>query len=196
MMLAWESVGVTCGAKEARMSFWNYRGRCIGRVIHFLYHYSGMDVAEHATIGRDRVEYRGKLFATYGWSDRFGQCDVPVFEFVDDEDGRLEDAQVSRVKEAVSDGCAFEVPADGRVPVVPAILMVLASDGYHSANIFCHGVHDVQPTFFVRGDRLFAEADGWIYAWLSEAKNWMLWVEGPSRRPNADTCTQPAHPSS
>jgi hypothetical protein len=169
------------------MSFWNYRGRCIGRVIHFLYHYAGMDVAEHATIGADRVEYRGKLFATYGWSDRFGQCDVPVFEFVDDEDGRLEDAQVSRVKYAVSDGCAWDVPEDRRVPVDVAILKVLARDGYHRADIFCHGVHGAEPRFFVRGDRLFAEANGWIYAWLPEARNWMIWVDGERARLGASS---------
>jgi hypothetical protein len=169
-----------CGAKEADLSFWNYRGRCIGRVIHFLYHYAGMDVAEHATIGSDRVEYRGKAFATYTWSDRFGEADVPVFAFLSDA-GRLDMMQTSKRAEAIADGCALDVPQTGRIPVDAAVLMVLARDGYHSANIFCHGVHDASPTFFVRGDRLFAEANGWIYAWLPEAKSWALWLEGKQR---------------
>ena len=144
------------------MSFWNYRGRCIGRVIHFLYHYAGMDVAEHAQIGGDRVEYRGKVFAKFTWSDSFGECDVPVFEFMDDADGWLNQAQVTKRKAAISDGCAWEVPEDRRVPVDVAILKVIARDGSHRADILCHGVHGAEPRFFVSGDLLFAEANGWI----------------------------------
>jgi hypothetical protein len=160
------------------MSFWNYRGRCIGRVIHFLYHYAGMDVAEHATIGGDSVEYRGKSFAEYTWSDRFGEADVPVFSFLSDGADRLDASQTVRRAEAISDACASDVPEDGRAVVGAAVIAALARVAYDRANIAFQVFHGTDPKYFVRGDRLFAEANGWVYAWLPEAKNWMLWVEG------------------
>lgn len=159
------------------MSFWNYRGRCIGRVIHFLYHYAGMGVAEHATIGGDRVEYYGKPFAKFTWSDRFGRCDVPEFTFLDDPEGRLAAAQEAKADDAIRDALACDVPHGGRVSVEPKALKVILRDAYISARISFGIIHHAEPEFFVRDDRLFAEGNGWIYAWLPEAKGWMLWVE-------------------
>lgn len=160
------------------MSFWNYRGRCIGRVIHFLYHYAGMSVAEYATIGSDRVEYRGKTFATYTWSNDFGKVDVPIFTFTDDEDFVRRYVQTTKQQEAISDGCALNVPTVGRLQVESKVLRVIHREAYTTATIGIGVFHDMSPTFFVFGERLFAEAKGWIYAWLPEANNWMVWVEG------------------
>ncbi len=62
------------------MSSWHrqYRGDNIGRVLHFLYHYCGFDVAEMATIGNDQVTYHGEVIATFKF---LGDTDVPHFTF-------------------------------------------------------------------------------------------------------------------
>jgi hypothetical protein len=70
------------------------------------------------------------------------------------------------------------VPDENRVFVDVAILKVLLEKHYWSAYLWIHGMHNVEPKYFVHGGRLFAEASGWIYAWLHEAGNWMVWVEG------------------
>jgi hypothetical protein len=177
------------------MSFWNYRGRCIGRVIHFLYHYAGMDVAEHATIGGDCVEYHGKPFARFTWSDRFGRCDVPEFTFLDDAEGRFAAAQESKAGRAIVDGCIRDVPADGRVPVEAAALRVIQREAAVSASIYFGLVHNVSPDYYVHGSRLLAEGNGWIYAWEPTAKGWMLWIEGERHRPAAlDTSAEASLP--
>lgn len=165
------------------MSFWgHYRGRCIGRAIHFLYHYAGFDVAEHAEIGHDAVTYRGKPFARFTWSDRFGRCDVPEFTFLDDKDDRLALAQTLKVESAIRDGCTQEVPQDGRAPVAAEALRVINRYAYNSATLAFQIIHGVWPEFFVHGDRLFAEGNGWIYSWLHEANGWALWVKGEERQ--------------
>lgn len=160
------------------MSFWNYRGRCIGRVIHFLYHYAGMDVAEHATIDGDRVEYRGKPFATYKWSDTIGLCDVPEFTFVNDPEGRLAEAMAAKAADALADGCAQLVPEHHRMPVSDSVLYVLNRDAHQGGCLYLSLVHDAEPSFFVRDGRLYASVGDWIYAWIPEAKNWTVWVMG------------------
>lgn len=62
------------------MSSWHrqYRGRCIGRVLHFLYYYCGYDVSTHATIGESKVNYHGQVIATYEY---LGDTDIPYFTF-------------------------------------------------------------------------------------------------------------------
>lgn len=64
------------------MSSWHrqYRGRSVGRVLHFLYHYCGFDVAEMATIGTEEVVYHGKQIATFKWINE--RDDIPVFTFL------------------------------------------------------------------------------------------------------------------
>ena len=60
----------------------NYKGRCVGRVLHFLYHYCGLTIAERAIISfaPSEVKYGNELLASYRW---LGDTDIPVFTFVD-----------------------------------------------------------------------------------------------------------------
>jgi hypothetical protein len=62
------------------MGSWHrqYRGDNIGRVLHFLYHYCGFDVAENATIGNDKVTYHGEVIATFKF---LSDTDIPHFTF-------------------------------------------------------------------------------------------------------------------
>lgn len=56
-----------------------YRGKSIGRILHFLYHYCGFDVAEKATIGQCEVHYNGNKIATYAF---LSDTDIPHFTFL------------------------------------------------------------------------------------------------------------------
>lgn len=60
-----------------------YRGKCIGRVAHFVYYYCGFNVMEECTISGDSIHYYGRKIATYRWLD--GYDDIPVFEFIDSD---------------------------------------------------------------------------------------------------------------
>ncbi len=59
------------------MSWGQYKGRSIGRVIQFIYRYSNVHIAEHVQIGDGEVTLHGKPFATYVWEEG----DVPHFTF-------------------------------------------------------------------------------------------------------------------
>lgn len=69
------------------MSFWNhYEGRAIGKIINFLYHYCGLNIAENCTIGNHEIEYHGKVIATVSWEEfeyDGKKIDIPVFDFED-----------------------------------------------------------------------------------------------------------------
>ncbi len=90
-----------------------YRGDSIGRVLHFLYHYCGFDVAEMATIGDDKVTYHGEVIATFKF---LGDTDIPFFTFMpiksysgSDMKAMWDGHQRDRWQEAVAD-------ADDRKP--------------------------------------------------------------------------------
>ena len=69
------------------MSFWNhYEGRAIGKIINFLYHYCGLNIAENCTIGNHEIKYRGNLVATVSWEEfeyDGKKIDIPIFNFCD-----------------------------------------------------------------------------------------------------------------
>lgn len=75
-----------------------YRGRCIGRVLHFLYAYHIQD-ADMVTFNGPtatnpdnwQITLRGKLFATYSWDE---DSDVPTFKFFGDHAKFFEERQV------------------------------------------------------------------------------------------------------
>ena len=81
------------------MSSWHrsYRGRSIGRILHFLYHYCGFDIAEHAQIGESRVIYHGRTIANYEF---IGDTDIVEFTFLpdsnDDYFGQLTNKNIAR----------------------------------------------------------------------------------------------------
>lgn len=93
------------------MSSWHRhcRGQSIGRVLHFLYHYCGFDVAEHAQIGQGKVHYHGGIIATYEF---LSDTDIPHFKFVshphlhrgEEMVEYWEKAQREKIFEAIRDG--------------------------------------------------------------------------------------------
>ncbi len=96
------------------MSFYSkYRGKNCGRILHFLEHYCGLHVAEHAKFSDNyQLTYFGKLLATYKWSEKTFEGDVPEFEFaLTDADGRAhkyrQDNQKQNRDEAINDGILF-----------------------------------------------------------------------------------------
>lgn len=87
-----------------------YQGQSVGRVLHFLEHYCGLHVAEHATIGPDFVSMYGERIATYAFAG-----DVPVFYFVNDDSRNRR--QVECLADAIADGKADDcfTPPEGRL---------------------------------------------------------------------------------
>lgn len=73
-----------------------YQGQCIGRVLHFLHHYCGLHIAEHAIVSEYHVECFGKHLATYTF-----RGDVPVFTFAEQ---CFNDEQERKQAEAIADG--------------------------------------------------------------------------------------------
>jgi len=89
------------------------QGQSIGRVLHFLYHYCGLLVAEYAEIGDREVKYNGKKIAFF-----YFRGDVPIFEFVNPD---YNEVQSFKRDEAIRDG-APRIPEGTREAVKEAIL--------------------------------------------------------------------------
>lgn len=67
------------------MAFGEYKGRCIGRLMHFAYAYD-MKSDEAIFQGADKepmMTLKGKPYANYTWD---GDTDVPTFVFLGDFD--------------------------------------------------------------------------------------------------------------
>jgi hypothetical protein len=162
------------------MSFYSqYRGRCTGRIIHFLHHYCQYHIATHATIGAAHVNFGDKTIAKLAWSERFGEGDVPIFEFVDEES---EHRQHNEMRRAISDGCAMAPPDEAkRKPVDAEVMMALLGDGTRRAGLYSECVLSTRPSFFVAERHVYFEAAGWYYRWDHEIGGWLLWVEGERR---------------
>lgn len=66
---------------DEMFSYWmNYRGKAIGRAIHYIYIYAGLNAAEQAIFnGNGKITCHGKPFATVDWTRGF-----PYFNFVDE----------------------------------------------------------------------------------------------------------------
>ena len=53
-----------------------YRGRSIDRIPHFINAYCGLSAAENVLVVEGKVEYWGRLLATYTWKEG---TDIPIF---------------------------------------------------------------------------------------------------------------------
>lgn len=91
----------------------SYRGRCVGRIIHFIYHYCGLHISEQFTVGGTpgeeekgftAVSLYGFPFAKITW----GYWDVPRFEFIGKDASSFANEQRLKMREAIED--AFEFP--------------------------------------------------------------------------------------
>lgn len=64
------------------MSYGGYRGRCVGRLMHFLYKINHQtDIGQFDGDGKT-FWLHGKVYCTYTWQD---DLDVPIFTFTDPE---------------------------------------------------------------------------------------------------------------
>lgn len=56
-----------------------YEGQSVGRILHFLYEYCGLNIAEQAIVGNSKIHYpyEGHHIATF----TFDEFDVPTFVF-------------------------------------------------------------------------------------------------------------------
>lgn len=67
----------------------NYRGQCIGRLIHFLEEYFGYRAHEVIFQKNNEISYYGKLLAKYEWKNG----DIPHFTFYGENASYCEDKQ-------------------------------------------------------------------------------------------------------
>ncbi len=148
------------------MSWWRYRGRCTGRVLHFLYHYVGFDVAEHARIGKGIVELHGQRFATLAWSDRFGEADVPE---LGDCNEFLLNGQRTKREEAIVDAVRYFVPGEPRKPVDEDALQAVMPRELRSVRLHAEIVAKAQPQFFT------APHSGDHVLWCKAGKRRLYW---------------------
>lgn len=66
---------------DLKHSPWNgYTGQSVGRVIHYLYHYVGINIADSSQISSTHVVYHGKTIADIDWSRGF-----PYFHWRENE---------------------------------------------------------------------------------------------------------------
>lgn len=69
----------------------NYKDQSIGRILHFLYHYCGLHVAETVTVGADGVFLYGKKIAVVEWHGK--NKNMPHFNFIPESFDRWQGAQ-------------------------------------------------------------------------------------------------------
>jgi len=63
--------------------FWShYQYESMGNVIHWLYTYTNLDIAEQATIGGGEVHYRGELLARFTFNPKL---EMPIFYEINDK---------------------------------------------------------------------------------------------------------------
>lgn len=82
----------------------NYRGRCIGRLLHFMYDYSIKDCDICIFDGKSQaITVRGKLLATYEWDkdEQGNDTDIPTFEFFGETAKFWESAQKEKKAQVV-----------------------------------------------------------------------------------------------
>lgn len=177
------------------MSWWRYRGRCTGRVLHFLYHYVGFDAAEHATVDFYRgkeVMLHGRRLATFEWSERFGEADVPVFKFDGEHADDYERNQYDKREAAVADALPGAPPLDARTPADVAVLFALNPEIVRFSRLRAQMVEHTEPVYFVADMMvhdiqckvLWCKAGESLYYWDREIG---AWLRGPKDEEAAAT---------
>ena len=88
----------------------SYKGQSMGRVLHFIYHYCGLHIAERVVVGGGKLYYPKEpdVFATYTMVG-----DVPIFNFLpgkpsygfaDQAYTTYNQNQVDKLQAAIEDG--------------------------------------------------------------------------------------------
>lgn len=64
-------------------TWWSkYPFESFGSVIHWIYVYTNLNIAEQVTVGNNEVNYNGKLVARYTFNDKL---QIPLFYHINDE---------------------------------------------------------------------------------------------------------------
>jgi len=61
----------------------SYKGRCVGTILHYIYHYCGLRMAESCTVDIQYklIEYGNEPIAVYVWDVDEDEVNVPTFRF-------------------------------------------------------------------------------------------------------------------
>lgn len=63
-----------------KMWYSEYTGQSVGKIIHFLYVYGGLNASDYCQIGNGEIIYYGKRVGVYHW-EKIGDLDIPIFSF-------------------------------------------------------------------------------------------------------------------
>lgn len=69
--------------------------KSIGSIIHWIYVYCGLNIAERITVSIDHVNLNDKIYATFILDDEY---EIPVFTFLNDNDEYLSMSQEAYLK--------------------------------------------------------------------------------------------------
>lgn len=117
------------------MSFYTqYSGRCMGRLIHFMSHYN-RNISDAVCFGGNKVELWGKPFAEITWCERFGEADVPHFNFIGYEGEFHERQQAELRQEAIDDAIIYRSEPQNQEKVSETVLRALIPNEYQSAKL-------------------------------------------------------------
>ncbi len=142
-----------------------YRGRSVGRVLHFLKYYLPYHYAEAVTVGDNKVHYCKELFATYTWSTSFGEGDVPEFTFVKEGGERepsieyLTAEQNRRRTEAIEDSL-WNNDVDDVAPVDSKVLKAINADKLYRSPMLWADIQAVPFEFFT--GKMSPRRNNWI----------------------------------
>lgn len=110
---------------ERNMSHYNsHRGRCMGRILHFVHYYLPYYLASSVKVG-DGLFDGERQIAKLTWSTSFGEGDVPIFEFLGPvKKAEFHAQQETRRAEAIRDSIVMNDVED-KTPVNPETLKTI-----------------------------------------------------------------------
>lgn len=125
------------------MSWRQYSGHSVGRILHFLHVYCGLDVAEQAVVARHTINYRGRDIADYVYSNKFGEEDVPIFTFYcQDYHIDWNKGQESKREYAIKSAMDVPLSEDERSYLnndAVKVFKILNTPAFRSASVFFQG---------------------------------------------------------
>jgi hypothetical protein len=121
----------------------HYRGRSIGRIIHFIYSYCGYSIGSTCTVGEKIVFHeRGnalKHLADVKWSEHFGEGDVPEFTFYGSDAEYFQQQQILNRSKAIEESLE-RAAAESMIECVPGpVVQVLNEKAFRSAHWMASG---------------------------------------------------------
>lgn len=164
--------------------YFSYNGQCIGRVLHFLYHYAGLHIAEHATVdfARKQVVYSGRIIATFNWSPKFGESDIPIFKFLPQENNfinaeHLNHNQAKEQEIAINDTLSNHDVEFNYQIIDKKVCRALRKHSTNRAELYVNICHEGKVnTFFMSDDEWFFEIESvGIWKFHQSHEDWIIW---------------------